>query len=124
MLDKLTKTILKKISESVQGEEYVIIKLEELKNSLPFKSDNDGLMSSVKFLQKQEMISLKYSDEENICLAILPQGRLYLEEQEAIVKQRFKNIRKNILSGVGFFIAAMLGAIVGQLILRLFEWLF
>ncbi|HEY8443990.1 MAG TPA: hypothetical protein VIL24_04250 [Clostridia bacterium] len=124
MLDKLTRTILKKISESVQGEEYIIIKLDELKDSLPFKSDKEGLMSSIKFLQKQDMISLKYSDEDNVCLAIMPQGRLYLEEQEALVKQKLKKAKKSIFSGIGVFLAALLGTIAGQLIIKFFEWLF
>lgn len=124
MLDKITKTILQKISESVQGEEFIIIKLDELKASLPFKCDNEGLISSIKFLQKQEMLTLKYSDEENVCLAILPQGRLYLEEQEALLKQRLKSVRKGLFSGIGVFIAAMLGTIAGQLIIKFFEWLF
>ncbi|HEY8419395.1 MAG TPA: hypothetical protein VIL03_03065 [Clostridia bacterium] len=123
MLDKLTRTVLKKISESAQGEEYIIIKLDELKEALPFKSDKEGLLSSIKFLQKQEMVSLKYSDEDNVCLAILPQGRLYLEEQEALVKQKLKKARRSIVSWLGVFLAAMLGTIVGQLIIKFFEWL-
>lgn len=124
MLDKFTNTILKKISEYTQGEEYVIINLEELKNSLPFKSDNEGLLSTIKFLQKQEMITLKYSDDQNVCLSVTPQGRQYLEEQKELLKQRLTKVRKSLVAGVGVFIAAMLGSIVGQLIVKFFEWLF
>lgn len=124
MLDKLTRTVLKKISEMVSGEEYIIIKLSELIKALPFQSDNEGLASSIKFLQKQEMIAVKYSDTENICLTVLPAGRIYLEEQETVVKKQIQKVRKGLLSGLGVFLAAMLGTIAGQAVIKLFELLF
>jgi hypothetical protein len=124
MLDKLTKTVLKKIGEIVKGDEYIIIKVSELQSSLPFSSDNEGLSSSIKFLQKQELIAVKYSDAENICLTVLPSGRLYLEEQETVIKKKIQKVRKGLLSGLGVFLAAMLGTIAGQAVIKLFEILF
>ena len=124
MLDKLTKTVLKKIGEIVKGDEYIIIKVSELQSSLPFSSDNEGLSSSIKFLQKQELIAVKYSDAENICLTVLPSGRLYLEEQETVIKKKIQKVRKGLLSGLGVFLAAMLGTIAGQAVIKLFKILF
>lgn len=124
MLDKLTRTVLKKIGEMVTGEEYIIIKLSELKKALPFQCDNECLASSIKFLQKQEMIAVKYSDNENICLTVLPTGRIYLEEQETVLKKQIQKVRKGLLSGLGVFLAAMLGTIAGQAVIKLFAILF
>ncbi|HEY8390078.1 MAG TPA: hypothetical protein VIL26_03910 [Clostridia bacterium] len=124
MLDKQTKLVLKKIGSMVSGEEYIIIKLSELKSALPFQCDNEGLAASIKFLQKEQMVAVKYSDIENVCLTVLPAGRIYLEEQEAAVKKQIQKVKKGLLSGLGVFFAAMLGTIVGQAIIKLFELIF
>lgn len=121
MLDKRTGIILKAIAKMVEGEEFVILKIEEIIASLPFKCDIDNITATIKFLGKQEFLGIKYYDTQNICLTVLPTGRLYLEKQNANLKHRVKNLKKALFWGIGLFLIATAGTIAGNLILKLIE---
>lgn len=119
-LDKRTKILFQKIAKLVPNDEYVILKKVELLNSLPYKSDLDRLGQAIDFLKKNDLVAVKYTDTENICITITPSGRFLQEENEHKRAVKIKQLRKNMVQFLWIFLAAFAGAIVGNIIFSLF----
>ena len=97
---------------------YKIIEISELiKGMLPrYKSDAEGIAQIIKFLSGNDLIDVKYSDENVYCVAVLPKGRV-IEESDQTKKQG-KTLGRWFIAVmlIGCFAAAFLGAFVANLI--------
>ena len=98
---------------------YKIIEISDLqKGMLPkYRVDSELLAQMIKFLAAADLIDIKYSDENVYCIAILPKGRIYEEQNQE------KKHNKVITRGMAFFIifgsflAAIIGAAVAGVVL-------
>ena len=85
-----------------------------------YKTDNDGLNSMISHLQERNYLSVKYTDDQVYCLAVLPKGRLYEEKNEELINEKKKYnkliITTMTLSCVASFIGAFLAVIVSKFV--------
>jgi len=116
MLDKRTTQLLLKLMKYCQDGSYKIIEKTELAPDKSAKalSESDRMIS---FLRDNELIDIKYTDDNVYCLTVMPKGRT------AIENMRFKNRETQRLSGrtmcimiVVCTLAAFVGAFLGTLV--------
>ena len=81
MLDKKSLTLLKVLNKLSVGTAYKVVTSDELISTLPQKSlyNNDTIKEILDFLEKQEYINIKFSEENTYCYSLLPKARIYLE---------------------------------------------
>jgi len=120
MLDRRTSILLDAINKRCTEGSYKVLAWAELKSELPekYKIDKDNLTQMIEYLSTREFVSVKYSDENEICLAPLPRGRLYNEKESEIKTEQWKDIRGTIYTVAGSAIAAFAGAMIAVLILK------
>jgi len=119
MLDKNTVKLLMYLATVCEDSNFKVIDRDDLAKAVSKKADNATVRAILKFLQDNDMIDKKYSDETQYCLSVLPKGRVYVEtlrEKRKEIKISRKMARFIIL---GSFIAALAGVLVGDLLLRL-----
>lgn len=82
MLDKKSIALLKVLNKLTQNNTYKVVTGEELISYLPQKHlyDLDIIKSIFDFLEKQEYINIKFSEENTYCFSLLPKARVYLEQ--------------------------------------------
>lgn len=98
---------------------FKVIERQDMIKAVSKKMDNETLRAIVKFLQDNEMLDKKYSDETKYCVSVLPKGRVYVEsmrEQKQEIKLSRKMARFII---VGSFIAAFAGVLAAHFLLKL-----
>ena len=122
MLDQRTSELLNIINGECQGTGYKILSLSELSLSMPKKycMDQDGIRQSLKVLYEKEYLSVKYEDQNEVCLAVLPKGRLVFENG---IEKEMERKSSDKRTATFAFMGALFGGIVvalGWLILRLF----
>ena len=116
MLDKQNYKIISKLQKLCPDGSYKVFDIEELCSL--FNLNKDALDNDFKHLKDNEFIDIKYSDDNVICLCLLPKSR-QLEEQEKIKKYSYVNIMKVLLiSGIFSGLMAFLGAFVAMLIIK------
>lgn len=108
MLDERTLKLLNIINGLCQSSGYKIFSLSELVFSMPerFLIDEECIRQSLKTLAQKEYISVKYEDQTEVCLSILPKGRLVFEKNLDAELQSAKINRHT-------FLYAFLGAVLG-----------
>jgi len=120
-LDKRSKRLLNEIVR-ICGEDgaYKIIEKADLKNAMQpkYKVDGEMLEQMIKFLLATDMIDIKHDDENVYCIAIMPKGRIY-EEQEQKTREN-KVIGKGLAFFIifGSFLASIVGAVIASVILH------
>ena len=124
MLDKRTQKLLNHVL-SLCGEDgtYKVLEISDLISGLAprFKVDKEGLEQMMQYLYASQMIDVKYTDENVYCIMVLPKGRIY--EEEKLAASKTKAIGKGLafLIIFGSFLAAIIGAVVGGLIINLLD---
>ena len=118
MLDKRTSKLLSVLTKACTDGSYKIIEIGELiKDMLPrFHVSAEELGSIMRFLSNNEMIDVKYSDENVYCIAILPKGRVASEEAHVEKKGRKLNRSTMFYLIGGCFLAGLVGAFLGALL--------
>jgi len=112
VLDKKTIAVLKVLNKLADGSAYKVITSEEVLISLTQKSqfDIDSIKQIIKFLEKQEYVSIKFSEENTYCYSLLPKARIYLEQEQTKPKQK-----KNKFS-IYCYIFVMLASFIGTML--------
>ncbi len=123
MLDKIGVKLLNLINSTCEGTGYVVLSSEELLDATDNSVDRRGLSTYLSELKSKELISVRYEDEREVCLCLLPKGRLiYQTISEGISrgKRAEKNtFRYSFLGGVsggviggaiGFILSVIMGA--------------
>ncbi len=119
MIDIKSKLVLSILAkESVDGS-YKIVEISDIIMALPkhFRMDSDAIKHILTHLERQDIISIKYDDEDIYCLAVLPYGYEILESEKPIKirKQQPKNTKSWINIAL-CFVSALFGCIIGVII--------
>lgn len=111
MLDERTLALLDIINLECQNDGYKVILIDDILLSMPkyFNIDKQEFFECIKLLINHEYISVKYQDEQEICVCPLAKGRLEAENRLD------KEIEKSQCEKK-YFIYAFLGALTGSVI--------
>ncbi|MBR6778972.1 MAG: hypothetical protein IKM43_02335 [Clostridia bacterium] len=112
MLDKKTIAVLKALNKLADGSAYKVVTSDEIIMSLTQKSqyDADTVRQIIEFLEKQEYLNIKFSEENTYCFSLLPKARIYLEQETT------KNKTKKHNFPVMIYVYTMISAFVGTMI--------
>lgn len=124
MLDTKSKLVLSILYQEAKNGNYKIFELQDIIMSLPkrYRMDTQSVKNILNHLERQDIISIKYDDEDKFCLCVLPYG-FEIIENEKPVKSVFKEKKpaqsiNYALLGVICFLGAFLGSIMAFLLLR------
>ncbi len=113
MLDKKSISVLKAMHKLALGSAYKVVTTDEIMAILSQKSqyDNDSLKEIISFLEKQEYINIKFSEDNTYCYSILPKGSICVEQADTNSKSnKSKNIK--ILPYLYVAISSFIGTIL------------
>ena len=84
MLDKRSEALLQIINAECREGSYKVLEIDDLIRAMPkkFKIDIDGISQLIGYLKKGEYVSVKYADNEVVCISPLPRGRRIFEVEE------------------------------------------
>ena len=120
MIDTKSKLVLKILANECKNGSYKIVEVPDIIMALPkhFRMDSEAVKHILAHLERQDIISIKYDDDDVYCLAILPYGFELLEnEKPKLIKtQAPKEKNLGVLTIILSFVAAMLGTILGVVI--------
>ena len=116
MLDKKTTSVLKILSKLAQDNAYKVITGEEVLSNITQKSqyDLDTIKQIIEFLEKQEYITIKFSEENTYCYSLLPKARIFIEQEN--FKTKPKKNSKPIISYVLTMAASLIGSLLALII--------
>jgi hypothetical protein len=111
MLDERSLAMLKVINGECVGTAYKIFSLEDLVLSMPhsYFVDKDGVVKLIQNLCERECVSVKYQDENEVCLCATPKGRTVFENAVNLEIQTRRTEKK-------YFLYAFLGGCLGSII--------
>ncbi len=117
MLDNRTDVLLNYINKQCSEGSYRIFSPSELISAFPekFAVDFDGLLLILDYLKEREYIAVKYTDEKAVCLAPMPKGRIYHEEQAA-AERHSKSYKRLVCFAL---IGSLLGGVIGRFLTEL-----
>lgn len=112
MLDKRTIAVLKVLNKLADGNAYKVITSEEILISLTQKSqyDLDSIKQILNFLEKQEYVAIKFSEDNTYCYSLLPKARIFLEQENNKPKQ------KKTKYTLSLYVFVMLASFIGTML--------
>lgn len=119
MLDKLNSKLIKILNEHCTGANYKVIEIDEILPKMArFKLDKEGLLKNLEYLQEREFVDLKFAGDTELCLALLPKGRLHSEEIQSERKVKNAYFKLAVATGLVSAICAFLGSLLAHLIFK------
>lgn len=116
MLDKKTTSLLITLNKLSEGSAYKVVTTDEVLSNLSQKSqfDLETVKQNIEFLEKQQYINIKFSEENTYCYSLLPKARIYLEQenQKAVIKKTSSNIMIYVYVMLSAFIGTMLALLI------------
>jgi len=117
MLDKLNSRLIKILNEECTGANYKVIEIDAILNKMArFKLEKDGLIKNLEYLQEREFVDLKFAGDTELCLALLPKGRLHSEETHNEKKMKNAYFKLAVVTGLVSAICAFLGSFLAHLL--------
>lgn len=127
MIDTKSKLILSILAKECGNGNYRIIEVSDIILSLPrrFRMDSEAVKHILTYLERQDIISIKYDDGGTYCIAVLPYGFEILESD----KSKFPKIKQErrrinfwyiFLVFIASFLGAFLGIIISFYLIKLF----
>lgn len=115
MLDKKSLSVLKVLNKLSDGNAYKVTTSDEIIAALSKSQfDNDSVRQIMDFLEKQEYLTIKFSEENTYCYSLLPKARIVLEQETG--KQRTKKNTLSVMQYVLIAISSFVGTMVALLI--------
>lgn len=116
MIDTKSKLILKILAQECHNGNYKIIEISDIILSLPkhYRMDIEAVKHILTYLERQDMISIKYDDDDVYCLAVLPYGFEILESDKSY-KRPAKKTQKSLVI-LWCFLSSFLGALIAGVI--------
>lgn len=117
MIDFKSKLVLKILAQQGSDGNYRIVEIPDVITALPkhYRMDSDAVKHIFTYLERQDLISIKYDDDDKYCLAVLPYGFEVLEKEHKISKIIRKDKQKN-LNIMWCFLSSLFGTILGIVI--------
>ena len=116
MLDKECLKLMKKFNKLSDNGSYKVFEWQDLSAIVSLKVES--LKQDVKHLSQNGLIDVKYLDDKQVCLSVLPRGRELNEEHEMLLYSHKTLMKVMLWSGLftGFmaFIGAFLAILVGR----------
>ena len=111
MLDKKTTIVLKALDKLMQGNAYKVVTADEILSSINQKSqfDLETIKQSIDFLEKQQYINIKFSEEITYCYSLMPKARIFLEQDAS------KSIPKKNNHQIMLYVYVMIASFIGSL---------
>ena len=113
MLDKICKKILKMLCNICKENTYSIIEINDFVSNLQTKLDLEMFKKYIDYLSENKFIDVKYMDDKQICLAIMPKARGVDEEVKYKKKTANKYVRLAFLMSLMSLICGFVGAFLG-----------
>ena len=78
MLDKKTTSVLRVLFKLCEGNAYKVITTDEILSNLSQKSqyDKEIIKQIIDYLEKQQYLNIKFSEENTYCYSLLPKARI------------------------------------------------
>ena len=116
-MDTKSQLVLKILAQQCKDGSYKVVETSDIIMSLPkhYRMDTAAVKHILTYLERQDIISIKYDDDNVYCLAILPYGFELLENSDHVIKR--KQPESNTFRLILFcFIASFIGSFLGSLI--------
>ena len=115
MLDKKSTAVLKSLNKLSEGCTYKVVTSDEIIVNLSQKNlyDHDNIREIIDFLNKNEYLNLKFSEENTYCYTLLPKARIYLEQNTTQTKPKKMQFQTST------YLFIMLSSFVGCLLAML-----
>lgn len=122
MLDNRSKYILKFIVKECNEGSYKILEICDITANLPkkFNADNNIVVQTLKHLENGGYISVKYSDDDEVCLCPMPFGRQTVENEITSTRTKIESPSLVLVIFLAFLFA-FLGAFLGTIICNLIK---
>lgn len=116
MLDKKSISVLKALNKLAINSAYKVVTSDEILMNLSQKSqfDADTINEIISYLEKQEYINIKFSEENTYCYSLLPKARIFLEQETGKVKPKKFNLP--FLNYIFILIASFVGTMLALII--------
>ena len=116
MLDKKTTALLKVLNKLSENNAYKVVTADEILSNLSQKSQFDAeiIKQIMEFLEKQQYINIKFSEESTYCYSLLPKARICLEQETTKNRKKKESmpISKYLYIMISSFIGTMLALLV------------
>ena len=115
MLDKKSVAVLKTLNKLATGTAYKVVTSDEVIANLSQKAqyDADSIKQIFEFLEKQEYVNIKFSEENTYCYSLLPKARIFLEQDGLKPKKKSNlSIMTYVLVAVSAFVGTMLALLI------------
>jgi phage-related protein len=116
VLDKKSTAVLKSLNKLSEGCTYKVVTSDEIIVNLSQKNlyDHDNIKEIIDYLNKQEYLNLKFSEENTYCYTLLPKARIYLEQSSTNTKP--KRLQFETKTYLFIMIASFIGCFLAMLI--------
>ncbi len=120
MLDERTLALLNVINLECSSGGYKVFYIKDLISSFPVRLcvDETQLLESIETLSIRQYISVKYQDQNEICLCSLTKGRLESENRLDAQIERLEENKKHFLFS---FLGALLGGVCAFILALIFK---
>lgn len=116
MLDKKSTAVLKSLNKLSEGCTYKVVTSDEIIVNLSQKNlyDHDNIKEIIDYLNKNEYLNLKFSEENTYCYTLLPKARIYLEQ--ATTQTKPKKLQFQMSTYLFIMISSFVGCLFAMLI--------
>ena len=107
MIDTKSKLVLTILAKECGDGGYKIIEIPDIIMALPrhFRMDSESIKHILTHLERQDIISIKYDDDDIYCLSVLPYGFEICETNQTKDKKEKKELPPFIYFLIIFLIA-------------------
>lgn len=116
MIDTKSRLVLSILASGGADGSYKIVEVPDIIMSLPkrFRMDSEAVKHILLYLERQDIISIKYDDDDVFCLAVLPYGFEILETDGTKTPRPQKATKVFPIAAVlASFFSALLGTVIG-----------
>ncbi len=124
MLDTKSRLILSILYQEAKNGNYKIFELQDIIMSLPkrYRMDTQTVKNILNHLERQDIISIKYDDEDKFCLCVLPYGFEIIENEKTskttFMEKKHSSTTNYLLLAIICFLGAFLGVFLGLLLFK------
>lgn len=120
MIDTKSKLVLSILAKECKDGSYKIVEVPDIIMALPkhFRMDTEAVKHILTHLERQDIVSIKYDDDDVFCLAVMPYGFEILENEKPRLLNHHKPKEKSLNWTIVFlsFFSALLGTTLGIVI--------